>query len=135
MGQNWGGFAHNWPKAMNIFQLMDFAVEKGLDGLHITAADCESTDEGRLRKIRNAARKRDLYLEYNFSMDEPYDSRLTNTFEEAIFIARVLGADIAKVSMDLKRPRPIGASRFHPQVMEQLEDFAKRLQIVAPQAG
>jgi sugar phosphate isomerase/epimerase len=134
MGQDWGGFEHNWPRAMDIFQLMDFAVDNGLDGLHITAADCESTDEDRLGKIRNAAQERGLYLEYNFSMDEPYDSRLTNTLGKAIVIAHALGADIAKVSMDLKRPRPIGASRFHPDVMEQLRNFSELLKVAAPKA-
>jgi sugar phosphate isomerase/epimerase len=134
MGQDWGGFEHRWPRAMDIFQLMDFAVSKGLDGLHMTAADCESTDEDRLGEIRNAAQVRGLYLEYNFSMDEQYDPRLTNTLEEGIVIAQALGADIAKVSMDLKRPRPIGASRFHPAVMDQLEHFSGLLKLAAPQA-
>jgi len=134
MGQYWGGFEHKWSKAMDIFQLMDFAVNQGLDGLHITAADCESTDEDRLKKIRHAAEKRSLYLEYNFSMDEEYDPRLTNTLEEGIAIAKVLGADIAKVSMDLKRPRPIGASRFHPEIINQLENFSELLKAAAPKA-
>jgi len=134
MGQNWGGLNLNWPKAMDIFQLMDFAVKQGLDGLHITAADCERTDADRLREIRSAAEERGLYLEYNFSMDEEYDPRLTNSLEEGIAIAQVLGADIAKVSMDLKRPRPVGASRFHPEVMDQLEYFTKLLKTAAPKA-
>jgi sugar phosphate isomerase/epimerase len=134
MGQDWGGFEHKWPRAMDLFQLMDFAVGQGLDGLHITAADCERTDADRLRKIRNAAKERDLYLEYNFSMDEEYDPRLTNTLEEGIAIAQALGADIAKVSMDLKRPRPIGASRFQPDVMDQLENFTELLKAAAPKA-
>lgn len=134
MGQDWGGFEHSWPRAMDIYQLMDFAVSHGLDGLHVTAADCERTDEDCLNKIRNAAEERGLYLEYNFSMDEEYDPRLTNTLEEGIAIAQALGADIAKVSMDLKRPRPIGASRFHPDVMEQLENFSGLLKAAAPKA-
>jgi sugar phosphate isomerase/epimerase len=134
MGQDWGGFEHSWPRAMDIFQLMEFAVKQGLEGLHITAADCERTDEDSLRLIRKAAEERGLYLEYNFSMDEAYDTRLTNTLEEGIAIARALGADIAKVSMDLKRPRPVAASRFHPQVMEQLKNFCALLRDAAPKA-
>jgi len=67
-------------------------------------------------------------------MDEPYDSRLTNSLEEAIGIAQVLGCDIAKVSMDLKRPRPIGASRFHPEIMDQLKIFTGLLKAAAPRA-
>jgi sugar phosphate isomerase/epimerase len=134
MGQDWGGFEHDWPRAMDIFQLMDFAVNQGLEGLHITAADCERTDEDSLRQIRKAAEERGLYLEYNFSMDEAYDTRLTNTLEEGIAIARALGADIAKVSMDLKRPRPVAASRFHPQIMDQLKKFCELLRSAAPKA-
>jgi sugar phosphate isomerase/epimerase len=134
MGQKWGGYELPWPRAMDIFKLMDFAVDVGLDGLHITAADCESTDEAQLNEIRTTAEERGLYLEYNFSMDEKYDPRLTNTLEEGIRIAKALGSDIAKVSMDLKRPRPICASRFHPDVMRQLENFVGLLKVAAPTA-
>jgi sugar phosphate isomerase/epimerase len=132
MGQNWGGYELPWPRAMDIFKLMDYAVDVGLDGLHITAADCESTDEAQLKQIRAAAEARGLYLEYNFSADEKYDPRLTNTLEEGIAIAKALGSDIAKVSMDLERPRPICASRFHPEVIRQLEKFVKLLKAAAP---
>jgi len=119
---------------MGIHQLMAFAVEYGLDGLHITAADCQGTQSEQLQQIRAAAEARGLYLEYNFSMDEAYDKRLTNTLEEGISIAHALGAGIAKVSMDLKRPRPISASRFHPIVKSQLEQFVMQLRIAAPMA-
>jgi len=132
MGQNWGGYKLSWPRTMDIFQLMDEAVSLGLDGLHITAADCESTEENSLKKIRDSARERGLYLEYNFSLDEKWDPRLTNTLEEGIAIAQKLGADIGKVSMDLKRPRPLCASRHHPEVMRQLEDLVQRLHVAAP---
>jgi len=132
MGQNWGGYELSWPRTMDIFKLMDEAVSLGLDGLHITAADCESTEENSLKKIRDSARERGLYLEYNFSLDEKWDPRLTNTLEEGIAIAQKLGADIGKVSMDLKRPRPLCASRHHPEVMRQLEDLVQRLHVAAP---
>jgi sugar phosphate isomerase/epimerase len=134
MGQSWGEFEHSWEGAMDIYQLIDFAVEYGLDGLHITAADCLSTQSEQLKKIRAAAEAQGLYLEYNFSMDEAYDKRLTNTLEEGITIAHTLGARIAKVSMDLRRPRPISASRFHPIVKDQLEHVVERLKAAAPMA-
>ena len=54
MGQNWGGHTLAWPRVMDIFKLMDWAVDNGLDGLHITAVDCESTDEVQLTKIKDA---------------------------------------------------------------------------------
>lgn len=130
--QNWGGYGVSWPRTMDIFTLMDEAVSLGLDGLHITAADCESTEESCLKKIRCAAKERGLYLEYNFSLDEKWDPRLTNTLEEGIAIAQKLGADIGKVSMDLKRPRPLCASRHHPEVMRQLESLVQRLYVAAP---
>ena len=134
MGQNWGGHELQWPRVMDIFRLMDYAVEVGLDGLHITAADCETTNEGQLKKIRSAAKEHGLYLEYNFSLDEEFDPRLTNTFEEGIVIAETLGTDIGKVSLDLRRPRPLAASRHHPEIMRQLEDIAERLHKAAPMA-
>jgi len=134
MGQCWGDFEHTWEGVMDIYQLMAFAVEYGLDGLHITAADCLSTKSEELKKIRAAAESKGLYLEYNFSMDEAYDKRLTNTVEEGITIAHTLGARIAKVSMDLKRPRPISASRFHPIVRDQLENVVELLTDAAPMA-
>jgi sugar phosphate isomerase/epimerase len=125
MGQNWGGHELSWPRAMDIFSLMDWAVEKGLDGLHITAVDCESTDKPRLLKIKDAAKDHGLYLEYNFSLDEEFDPRLTHTLDQGIMIADTLGADIAKISLDLRRPRPLCAGRHHPDIMRQLEHIVE----------
>ncbi|GAB4262833.1 MAG: hypothetical protein Kow0092_13360 [Deferrisomatales bacterium] len=134
MGQNWGGHELQWPRAMEIFSLMDWAVAHGLDGLHLTAVDCESTDPERLARIRREARDRGLYLEYNFSLDEEFDPRLNHTLEEGIAVAEALGSDIGKVSLDIRRPRPLAASRHHPQVMAQLEKIAEDLHRVAGRA-
>ena len=61
---------------------MDEANKLGLDGLHLTAADLGSTDRDHLRTVRRAAEERNLFLEYNFSLDaSEYDDRLTNTIE------------------------------------------------------
>ena len=60
---------------MDVWQLMDYGVELG------------------------------LYQEYNFPMaSSDYDPCLQHTVKEGVQIARALGADIAKISMDLKRP-------------------------------
>ena len=59
---------------------------------------------------------------------------IQHDLDEAIATARTLGADIVKVSMDLLRPRPVSASRFHPEVMEQIKSFASRLKSSAPAA-
>jgi len=122
-------------KPMDVFELMDYAVDIGVDGLHITPTDCGNTDAQNLRKIGKAAQAKDLFLEYNFSFADPYNSDLNNTFEEAIGNAKHLGADVAKVSMDIVRPRPIGASRFHSDVMKQLENVARQLKTAAPLAA
>jgi len=132
MGQNWGGHKLAWPRVMDIFKLMDWAVDNNIDGLHITAVDCESTDEAQLIKIKDAAKDHGLYLEYNFSLDEEFDPRLTHTLEQGIKIAHTLGTDIAKVSLDLRRPRPLCASRHHPDIMKQLIHIAKLTQKVVP---
>jgi sugar phosphate isomerase/epimerase len=59
---------------------------------------------------------------------------IQHNLDEAIATAANLGADIVKVSMDLKRPRPVSASRFHPEVIAQMKSFAARLKAAAPQA-
>jgi len=123
LGQNWGIIAEPRPKAINLMQLMDMAVDWGLDGLHITGCDLESRDDKRLAEVAETARKRNLYLEYNFSLNEEFDPRLNDTFANAACVCHKLGADIAKVSMDIRRPRPVYGSCFHPLVMRQLADI------------
>jgi 3-oxoisoapionate decarboxylase len=122
LGQNWGIHADPRPKEMNLIQLMDKALEWKLDGLHITGCDLETKDDDRLYEVRKAAEQRGLYLEYNFSLDEEFDLRLTDTVQEGIKIAEKIGADLAKLSLDIRRPRPLYGSCFHPQVMRQLCD-------------
>jgi hypothetical protein len=52
LGQNWGIVADPRPKEMNLLQLMDKAVEWGLDGLHITGCDLETKDDTRLLEVK-----------------------------------------------------------------------------------
>lgn len=133
MGQNWGGYKLEWEPVWDIFGLMDEAVALGLDGLHITAADLGATDDAHLKAVRRAAEERALYLEYNFSLDaSKYDDRLTNTMEEGIAIAEKIGSDIGKISMDVGRPRPVCGSCFHPEVIPQLEEIARKAEAAAP---
>ena len=122
LGQNWGIKADPRPKKMNLIQLMDRSVEWKLDGLHITGCDLESKDDRRLQQVRAAAETRGIYLEYNFSRNEEFDPRLTDTVVDGISIAEKLGADLAKLSLDIRRPRPLYGSCFHPRVMRQLCD-------------
>ncbi len=135
MGQNWGGFKLQWEPVWDIFGLLDEAVKLGLDGLHLTAADLGKTDTVHLRDVRRASEERGLYLEYNFSLDaSEYDDRLTHTMEEGIAIAEALGSDIGKISMDVRRPHPVCGSAFHPEVIPQLEEVARKAEAAAPVA-
>lgn len=132
LGQNWGIQADPRPKKMNLIELMDRAVEWGLDGLHITGCDLESKNDQRLEEVRKAAADRGLYLEYNFSLDEEFDSRLTDTVADGIKIAEKIGADLAKLSLDIRRPRPLYGSCFHPKVMRQLCDAHDEVKAAIP---
>jgi sugar phosphate isomerase/epimerase len=135
MGQNWGGYKLPWEPVWDIFGLMDEAKKLGLDGLHLTAADLGATDQDHLRDVRRAAEKRGLFLEYNFSLDaSEYDDRLTHTMEEGIAIAESIGSDIGKISMDIHRPHPVCSSAFHPKVIPQLENIARKAEAAAPVA-
>jgi sugar phosphate isomerase/epimerase len=132
MGQNWGGFKLQWEPVWDIFGLMDEAKKLGLDGLHLTAADLGSTDPDHLRSVRRAAEERDLFLEYNFSLDaSEYDDRLTHTIEEGIAICEAIGSDIGKISMDIHRPHPVCGSAFHHRVIPQLEGVARKAESAA----
>lgn len=132
LGQNWGIQADPRPKEINLLQLMDKAVEWGLDGLHITGCDLETKDDDRLQEINQAAKAHGLYLEYNYSRAEEFDARLTDTVEEGIHITHKLGADLAKLSLDIRRPRPLYGSCFHPMVMRQLCDVYDEVMAVLP---
>lgn len=132
LGQNWGIIAEPRAKAINLMQLMDKAVEWGLDGLHITGCDLESKSNHRLKEVRAAAEEHGLYLEYNFSLNEEFDPRLTDTIEDGIRIASLLGADNAKLSLDIRRPRPLFGSCFHPSVMKQLVDVYDQIMAAIP---
>lgn len=135
MGQNWGGHKLQWEPVWDVFGLMDEAKKLGLDGLHLTAADLGRTDDAHLRDVRRAADERGLFLEYNFSLDASgYDDRLTNTMEEGIAIAEKIGSDIGKISMDVHRPHPVCGSKFHPDVVVQLERIAQLAHKAAPVA-
>jgi sugar phosphate isomerase/epimerase len=135
VGQAWADFKLPWPRQLTTFELFDEAVHLGLDGLHLDDGVLESLDTAYLQEVNTAAGERGLYLEYNFSMDMGGRGiGIQHDLDEALATATALGADIVKVSMDLKRPRPVSASRFHPDVMEQMKSFATRLKASAPAA-
>jgi len=135
IGQAWADFKLPWARQMSTFELFDEAVLMGLDGLHLDDGVLETLDPAYLGEVKSAAQERRLYLEYNFSMDMGgMGIGIQHNLDEAIATAQALEADVVKVSMDLKRPRPLAASRFHPQVKMQMEIFASQLKAAAPAA-
>ena len=132
LGQNWGIHAAPYPKSMSLMDLMDKAVEWGLDGLHITGADIETKDDARLLEVATAAKDRGLYLEYNCSLNEEFDTRLNETFESAVTIASKLEAELVKFSLDIRRERPLYGSCFQPQVMKQLANIHDQIKQAIP---
>lgn len=121
------GFGSRWhceeyKKVISLVELMDKVVEWGVEGLHISACDLETTDDARLEEIGAAAKERNLYLEYNFSRDDHSDKRINDTVEHAAYVAHKLGAKVAKYAMDILRERPLYGSCMQPTVMRQLAD-------------
>jgi sugar phosphate isomerase/epimerase len=132
IGQAWAGFELPWPRQMSTFELIDLIVSLGLEGIHLDDGVLEYLDPVFLAEVHRAAAENNLYLEYNFSMDfGGFGIGKQHDLAEAIDTARHLGADIVKVSMDLRRPRPVAASRFHPEVMAAMASFADRLKAAA----
>ena len=136
IGQAWAGFTCPWPRQLSTFQLFDLLVDLDLEGVHLDDGVLEHLDAGFLQEVGAAAREAELYLEYNFSMDRGgFGIGLQHDLKAAIQTAGHLGADIVKVGMDLRRPRPVAASRFHPEVIQQMEKVADLLTAAVPMAA
>jgi 3-oxoisoapionate decarboxylase len=136
IGQAWAGFTCPWPRQLTAFQLLDLLIVLDLEGAHLDDGVLEYLDEGYLKEVGTSARDAGLYLEYNFSMDRGgFGIGIQHDLKAAIQTAGALGADIVKVSMELLRPRPVAASRFHPKVIEQMERVANMLTEAVPLAA
>jgi len=135
IGQAWAGFELPWPRQLSTFELFDLAKRLGLDGLHLDDGVLETLAPGFLNEVGSAAAERGLYLEYNFSMDFGRQGiGIQHDLLEAIDTAAHLGADVVKVGMDMVRPHPVAASRFHPAVVAQMTAFGEQLKAAVPAA-
>lgn len=133
VGQAWADFKLPWPRQLTTFQILDLAASLGLDGLHLDDGALESLERPFLEETAAAAREMNLYLEYNFSLDlGGAGIGLQHDLFEAMETALTVGADIVKMSLDLKRPRPVTGSRFHPAVMEIIEGVVPMLKKAGP---
>lgn len=136
IGQAWAGFELPWERQLTTFDLFDLGVELGLDGFHLDDGVLESLDRSYLEEVGAAAAERDLFLEYNMSLDlGQFGIGIQHDVEEGIRTAHAMGADIVKVGMEIPRPRPRAGSRFHPRVMPYLKQTGEILKKAAPHAA
>ncbi|WP_022666540.1 sugar phosphate isomerase/epimerase family protein [Desulfospira joergensenii] len=135
IGQDWAGFELPWERQMSTFELFDLGLDLGLDGFHLDDGVLESLDPAYLDEVGQAARERNLFLEYNMSLDlGNFGIGIQHDIEEGIATAAAIGADLVKVGMEIPRPRPRAGSRFHPKVRPFLEQTRDRLKKAAPAA-
>jgi 3-oxoisoapionate decarboxylase len=135
VGQAWAGFNLPWERQLSTFQLFDLGIELGLEGFHLDDGVLENFDPSFLSEVNAAAREKNLYLEYNMSLDlGNFGIGIQHDLKDGLDTAQLIGADVLKVSMDLPRPRPRAGSRFNPKVMPYLEKTVKLLRKAAPTA-
>jgi len=135
IGQAWAGFKLPWKRQLSTFELFDLGITLGLDGFHLDDGVLENLDPSFLREVGLSAKEKDLYLEYNMSLDlGHFGIGIQHSLKEGLDTAHFLGADVVKISMDLPRPRPRAGSRFHPKVVPYLLETAEQLKKAAPLA-
>jgi len=135
IGQAWAGFKLPWERQLSTFQLFELGIELGLDGFHLDDGVLENLEPSFLKEIGTSAKEKNLYLEYNMSLDlGHFGIGIQHNLEDGLNTAHLLGADVVKVSMDLPRPRPRAGSRFHPKVMPYLQETAQILKNAATMA-
>jgi 3-oxoisoapionate decarboxylase len=128
VAEDWAGFKLPWERQMTLFEMMEYIQTLGLEGLHLDARALDRLDPEYLNRVRQYALGRDLYLEFNFALKSGhYDSSVQFDIADGVQIAQLIGADVAKIGMNLKRPRPVAAGKFHPEVMAQLETVVKKV--------
>lgn len=133
VAEDWAGFELPWGRQMTFLEMMDYTHDLGLEGLHLDAKALDKLDKDYLETVREYARNKKMYLEFNFALKSGhYDSAVQFEVEEGINIAHRIGADLTKIGMNLKRPRPIAASKFHPGILTQLESVVKRISAALP---
>lgn len=133
VAEDWAGFKMPWGRQMSFFQMLDYVKHLGLEGLHLDAKALDQLDPEYLETVRQTAADMALYLEFNFALKSGhYDSSVQFEVEEGFQIAQAIGADTTKIGMNIKRPHPVAASKFHPDVVAQLEQVVRRVRAALP---
>ena len=131
-GESWGfqeyGEHHAFEQVATFKDLVDIAVEVGLDVLHITLVDIQNdTSDAHLAECRKIA-------ELNVSFNAPSDPRVNCDVENSLHIARKLGCNLVKYSTDVEHPEKSSHSCLAPSVMKQLVEiygqFEKNLPLI-----
>lgn len=135
IGQAWAGFKLPWERQLSTFELFDLGIGLGLDGFHLDDGVLESLETSFLKEVGSAAAEKNLFLEYNMSLDlGQFGIGIQHDLEDGLKTAHALGADIVKAGMEIPRPRPRAGSRFHPEVMPYLNKTIGMLKKAAPMA-
>ncbi|MCK5348979.1 MAG: TIM barrel protein [Desulfobacula sp.] len=133
VAEDWAGFKLPWKRQITLFEMMDYIAQLGLEGLHLDAKAFDEMGESYFARVKQYAASKNLYLEYNFALKSGhYDSSVQHDIEEGTAIAHSIGADITKIGMNLRRPRPLAASKFHPKVMKQLQNVVEKVSQAIP---
>jgi len=134
VAEDWAGFKLPWDRQLTLFEMLDYVVTLGLEGLHLDAKAFDEMNAPYFDRVKDYAAARDLYLEYNFALQSGhYDASVQQDIEAGVAVAHSIGADIAKIGMNITRPRPVAASKFHPDVKRQLEDVMAKVRRALPQ--
>ena len=118
-GESWGfqeyGEHHSFEQVATFKDLVDIAVEVGLDVLHITLVDIQNdTSDAHLAECRKIAEEAGIELELNVSFNAPSDPRVNCTVEESLHIAHKLGCNLVKYSTDVEHPEKSSHSCLAP---------------------
>ena len=90
VAEDWAGFKLPWGRQITFFEMMDYMVEVGLDGLHLDGKSLDQLDHDYLEKVKQYAAEKNLYLEFNFALKSGnYDSSVQFNIDEGIDIARL----------------------------------------------
>lgn len=135
-GESWGfqeyGETHEFEQVRTFEDLVDIALEVGLDVLHITCVDFQNdrSDEN-LARVKRVAEEKGVELELNVSFHAPSDPRVNCSIDEALEIGHKIGAKLVKFSTDVRHPEKFSHSCMCPSVMLQLaklaQDFIDRI--------
>ena len=136
-GESWGfqeyGEHHAFEQVKTFEDLVDIAVEVGLDVLHITLVDIQNDISAEhLAACRRYAEEHGIELELNVSFHAPSDPRVNCTIEDSLEIAHSLGCKLVKYSTDVKHPEKSSHSCMCASVVAQLAAIAENFRKAIP---